>query len=261
MTDAYFTAVDDDRYLPTDHAEGAWSDQELHAAPVTGLLTHHLLTHSGGRLVDGGTVSRITFELLGQIPREEVQLSSRVIRPGRTIELLECTATIAGRPTITARAWLLADGETTELRGDHFEPMPEPARLGHGRFHDTWPGGFIAGLRAADMLPATPGRGQTWVTTDIPMLSDVPVSPVASFVGLVDTANGSAVRERPADVMFPNVDLTIHFFRSPNGIPVGLDTRVAFGPTGQGLTSSVLHDTDGPVGTVQQSLTVRPLER
>jgi hypothetical protein len=32
-----------------------------------------------------------------------------------------------------------------------------------------------------------------------------------------------------------------------------------FGPTGRGVTSTVLHDAAGAVGHAQQSLTVRPL--
>jgi hypothetical protein len=38
-----------------------------------------------------------------------------------------------------------------------------------------------------------------------------------------------------------------------------LDTTVTFGPTGQGLTSTVLYDVDGPVGHALQMLTVRPV--
>ncbi|KOX11143.1 hypothetical protein ADL04_02430 [Streptomyces sp. NRRL B-3648] len=46
--------------------------------------------------------------------------------------------------------------------------------------------------------------------------------------------------------------------------PTGADatgtvTRRKRGPSGQGLTSTVLHDVDGPVGHAQQILTVRPL--
>jgi hypothetical protein len=59
--------------------------------------------------------------------------------------------------------------------------------------------------------------------------------------------------------MFPNVDLTLHFFRRPSGRHVGLDTRVAFGASGIGVTSTVMHDLEGPVGTIQQSLTMRRL--
>ena len=36
-------------------------------------------------------------------------------------------------------------------------------------------------------------------------------------------------------------------------------TTVVFGPTGQGLTSSVLHDESGPVGRAEQTLTIRPM--
>ncbi len=60
--------------------------------------------------------------------------------------------------------------------------------------------------------------------------------------------------------MFPNVDLSIHLYRQPEGRWVGLDTGVVFGRDGQGLTSTVLHDMHGPVGQAQQILTVRPLE-
>ncbi len=59
--------------------------------------------------------------------------------------------------------------------------------------------------------------------------------------------------------MFPNTDLTVHLYRTPVGDWVGFDTSVSFGPTGVGLTSSILHDVEGPVGRAEQILTVRPL--
>ncbi len=74
----------------------------------------------------------------------------------------------------------------------------------------------------------------------------------------MDTANGIAVRRPPTEWMFPSVDPTVHLHRRPGGDWTGLDTTVVFGPTGQGLTSTVPHDLDGPVGTAQQILTVRP---
>ena len=39
---------------------------------------------------------------------------------------------------------------------------------------------------------------------------------------------------------------------------VGFDTSVSFGSAGIGLTHSVIHDIDGPVGVVAQILTIRP---
>ena len=75
---------------------------------------------------------------------------------------------------------------------------------------------------------------------------------------LRQVANGVAVRERPEDWLFPNLDLTIHLYRQPEGEWVGLDTSVIFGSGGHGLTSSALHDASGPVGRAEQTLTLRP---
>ena len=73
-----------------------------------------------------------------------------------------------------------------------------------------------------------------------------------------DLSNGMAVRADPRTVAFPNLDLTAHLFRVPEGEWLGFDTPVSFGQQGLGLTSTVLHDARGPIGTLAQALTVRP---
>lgn len=82
---------------------------------------------------------------------------------------------------------------------------------------------------------------------------------MSSFLALVDTAHGIAVQQPPTEWMFPNLDLTVHLHRRPEGEWTGLGTTAAFGPSAQGLTSTVLHDVVGPVGHAEQILTVRPM--
>lgn len=120
-----------------------------------------------------------------------------------------------------------------------------------------WPGGFIASTEIR-RIQLEPGRAAYWVRTPLPLVLDEKVSALAGAAGLFDIANGMTVRVSPKDVAFPNVDLTAHLFTEPRGDWLGFDTTVSFGPDGLGLTSSVLHDTHGPVGTVSQILTVRP---
>jgi hypothetical protein len=123
-----------------------------------------------------------------------------------------------------------------------------------------WPGGFIA---SADVRreQLEPGRATFWVRTPLPLITDEPVSRLAGVAGLLDIANGMTVRADPKDVAFPNLDLTAHFFTPPRGDWVGFDTTVSFGPTGLGVTSSVLHDIHGTIGTMSQVLTLRPTTR
>ncbi len=105
------------------------------------------------------------------------------------------------------------------------------------------------------------GAATVWLATPVALVADEPVSELARFVGLVDTANGIAVRRSPRGWMFPNVDLTTHLHRQPAGRWEGLATTVVFGPDGAGLTTTVLHDLTGPAGRAGQPLTVRPLTR
>ncbi len=121
-----------------------------------------------------------------------------------------------------------------------------------------WPGGFIASAQVR-RTQVEPGRASYWVRTPIPLVADEKVSAVASAAGLLDIANGMTVRAHPKDIAFPpNIDLTAHFFAEPRGEWLGFDTTVSFGANGLGLTSSVVHDAHGPIGTASQVLTVRP---
>lgn len=255
----YFVALGDDRYQPTEHAGGAWRDDELHLAPVAGLLMHHLERWREQHALDTLRFSRISIEVLGQIGRETIALTTDVVRPGRSIELVETTAVIGDRVTLRARSWLLQTSDTSEVAGHAFDAMPSIGECTEASGLLDWPGGFIRSISAFEAPGRRPGRAQVWVTSDLALVDGEAPQPLAEFSKLLDTANGIAVRADPDEWMFPNVDLTLHFFRLPGGLPLGLDTRVAFGSDGIGVTSSVMHDTDGPVGTIQQSLTLRRL--
>lgn len=155
-------------------------------------------------------------------------------------------------------AWYLAALDTAAVAGGTGERLAQPESLASWPMSDLWPGGYIASLDVRPVAPPRPGRTAAWIATPLDLVAGVEVSPLASYVALVDTANGIAVRQPPTAWMFPNVDLTVHLHRQPRGAWTGLDTTVTFGPSGQGLTSSVLHDVDGPVGRAEQILTVRP---
>lgn len=256
--DAYFVSLGDGRYQPTEHAGSAWGDDGLHFSPVAGLLVHRMEQWHAANSHSGTVISRISLDILGHIGNAEIEIETRMIRPGRTIELMETTAVIAGRSVITARAWALSSFDTSAVEGVEFAALPEPEASPLFDATTIWPGGYIRSLEVRQAGEARPGRAAAWLTTNHELVEGEPSSPLSTLMALVDTANGVATRQRPEEWLFPNIDLTVHFFRQPVGRWVGVDTSVSFGPTGQGLTSSVLHDVAGPVGASQQILTVRP---
>lgn len=138
-------------------------------------------------------------------------------------------------------------------------PLTPPDRLASWPLSNVWPGGYIASLDVRPLAAPRPGRTAAWISTDLDLVAGLRCSPLASYVALVDTANGIAVRQPPPTAwMFPHVDLTLHLHRTPEGRWTGLDTTVTFGAAGQGVTTTVLHDIHRPVGHAQQILTVRP---
>jgi hypothetical protein len=254
---AYFLRVDEHRFTATDQVGGAWSTAEQHIAPALGLLVHEVELDQQRRERTELTVARLSYDILGTVPVADVEVSVSVVRPGRTVELVEARLRHDARDIVRLRAWLLRPGETKAVEGTRLEPLPPVSALEPWDPTTVWPGGFIGSVDVR-REQVEPGRARFWVRSRTTLVDDEPVSELARFAGLLDIANGMTVREPPAEVAFPNVDLTAHLFAQPRGEWVGFDTTVSFGTTGLGLTSSVLHDEDGPVGTLAQALTVRP---
>ena len=258
---AYYERLDADRFQPTNHAQGAWNDHEQHMAPVSGLLAHALERHAPRPDLAMG---RVAYEILGLIPLEATTLRVRTLRPGRTIELLEAVASVGGRDVVRAQAWRLATQDTSAVAGGLPRALPPREACAPFGATATWPGGYIRSLEALRGPAGAPGEGQAWLRTAHPLLEGEPVTPLAAFLGLVDTANGMNVRLDPREWAFPNIDLSVHLYRTPRGGPgrwIGFDTLVTVGAGGVGLTSTTLHDELGPVGQAEQILTVRPRAR
>lgn len=254
--DAYYVRRGADRFASTLHSQGAWQAGEQHLATASGLL----MAEVERRLPGSKLVSRASFDVLGVIHSGEFSVEVRMLRPGRTIELVEASMRHGVQASICARVWRLAASDTTRVQGIECAPLPPPETLQPYAFASLWKGGFIASLEARHAPGARPGRARSWLRTRLPLVAGEADPPVAGFLKLVDAANGLAVREHPDQVFFANVDLTVHLFRQPAAGWVGFDTRVHFGPTGLGETASVLSDVLGPVGTAAQSLTVRSRE-
>src|SRR5512141_3304674 len=103
MTDhpaGYFQRIGGGRYRPTPHAGGAWTDDELHMAPVAGAIADAIDQFIAARASKSMTVARMSFDILGMLPATEFDVDVRVIRRGRTIELLEAIMTSNGRPAV-----------------------------------------------------------------------------------------------------------------------------------------------------------------
>ncbi|WP_125610362.1 thioesterase family protein [Specibacter cremeus] len=257
-TGSYYKRLGDGRYWSTVHAQGAWNPHEQHMAPVTGLMVRELEAFAPR---DGMRLAQLGFDILGLIPDGEFTIDVSMLRPGRTIELLQAELTAGGRVAVRATAWRLQTSDTAAVAACEDEVMPPLSEADDWDGLGQWPGGFIESLQAKVLPEHRPGRGAVWVHSPFEMVDGEPTSALVRLLGLVDSANGVSSRVPPGlgSYMFPNVDLSIHLYREPEGEWLGLQTRVTFAGDGVGLTSAVLHDERGPFGRSEQILTVRRL--
>ncbi|MET1043503.1 MAG: thioesterase family protein [Microbacteriaceae bacterium] len=252
----YYFARGNGRFESTHHAQGAWNPHEQHMAPVSGILAYCLEQFQPRPEL---RMARISFDILGLIPDGVFEVRTTMLRPGRTIELVQAELISDGRAAVRATAWRLQHSDTSAVTAIEDERMSGPDESVEPLDLSEWPGGYIRSIDVRPALGHATGRGRVWLRTAHPLVAGAPVSSVARLIGLIDTSNGIASRVTPGagNYLFPNVDLQVHLYREPTGEWLGLANSVSFGPDGIGLTSTVLHDASGPVGRAEQILTIR----
>ena len=244
-------------YRSNIHAQGAWNPHEQHMAPATGIICAELEQF---QLRNDMRIGRVSLDIFGLIAFGEFSITTRMIRAGKTIELIESEMQENGKTCIVARAWKMMTQDTKAIEGleDQRVEHPENLAIWEGMKH--WPGGFIQSIETRSNAAHRAGKGVVWLTTPLAMIENRQSTDFVGLMGLVDTANGIVPRQKPTDGWaFPNLDLQIHLHRLPQGKWLGIDAIQQFGTDGIGMTSSVLHDVHGPFGRSEQILTLRKL--
>lgn len=244
------------RYQSTMHAQGAWNPTEQHMAPATGIICAELEQYFPR---ENMRIGRISLDIYGLIELGEVEISTRVIRAGKTIELLETTMKGKGKTLVVAQTWRMQTSDTSAIAGLEDLKVESPENLLiYDEIHQ-WNGGYIASIEARAKNIGK-GHGVVWLRTQTQMVEGQVTSPFVQLVSMSDTANGVVPRQdRPLQWGFPNLDLQIHLHRLPQGEWLGIEAVQQYGNDGIGLTSAILHDTQGPFGRSEQILTLRPM--
>lgn len=159
-TEPYYLSHGGGRYESTIHVQGAWNDDEQHMAPVSGLLAHCIEKHEPRPEL---RIARISYDILGLIPFGETDVTTRTVRAGRTIELVEAELSAKGRVAVRASAWRLQRTDTTQIGAIEDERMPGPHNLDGSITFTEWPGGYIHSFEARLAPGHRAGRGRAWL--------------------------------------------------------------------------------------------------
>jgi hypothetical protein len=272
VPDAFFVP-ENERYVPTELTRGPWDPDAQHAGPPAALIAREVERLEGGA---GRHVGRITFEILRSVPIAPLRVKARVVRPGRSVELVEATLADEEGDVVRANAWRLRMAETeipdglasTDGRAvagtsssnvrPGFAP-PGPDDLEPGTFPDTGQSvGYHTAMeyRFVTGAFAEPGPAVVWMRMRHPLVQGEAPTPLQRVLAAADSGNGVSATLDWNRHLFINVDLTVHLHRMPDGEWVCLDAITIPERTGVGLADTALYDRLGPIGRAAQTLLV-----
>jgi Thioesterase-like superfamily len=265
VTDSFY-ALDGERIMPSELTRGPWDPGSQHAGPPSALLAR-ALERCEPR--EGMRFGRVTVEILAPVPIAPLTVSARVVRPGRSVELVEASLEGSDGELMRARGWRLAGGEITadwEQEGappgredaEALEFFPENgcSRAPRAR----WSGERVGWHTAMEIVFARgrfldPGPATVWMRPRGALVAGEPITPLQRVLLAADGGNGVSAPLDWERFVFINTDLTVHLLREPRGEWVCLDSVTHV--DGLGMTDTALWDEHGRIGRAAQTLLVR----
>lgn len=264
--DAFFvprgrTAEGNEIFSTTERTVSLWAPTMQHGAPPSALLVR-ALERVGAR--EDVRVTRVVVELLGPVPIADIEVRSWVERPGKNIELVVAelwAAASNGTERCVARgtAWRLTTVDTADVAHTADSPLSPLADSTPHHWGGAWKSGYLdnVDIRALTEIGGD-GPGQVWARPTTTLVLGETMSPLERLFSIADITNGIGAKLDLNRWTFLNTDLTVHVFRMPGGQWVGIDAETSTGPDGFAMSAGVLHDEQGPVGRIAQTVLVRP---
>jgi Thioesterase-like superfamily len=239
--------------VPSELTRGPWDRNAQHAGPPSALIVRGLERCEPR---EGMRLGRIAIDILGPVPLAPLTVAARVVRPGRSVELLEATLAGPDGAVMRASAWRVALGDL-QVADDDAKPPPGPE---HGKAGDFFPTGDVGYHTAMEYSFVKggflePGPATVWMRMRGALVAGERPSPLERLMVVADVGNGISAVLDWREFLFINTELTVHLLRPPEGDWIGVDavTRV----DGLGLAESVLYDERGRIGRGAQTLLVR----
>lgn len=278
MIDAFYRPLSPGRFLATPHSAGPWDPVHQHGGPPAALLARAI---EATRPRAGHQIARIALDILGPVPLGELDVAAHLVRPGRSVELLEAELTARGRPVMRATAWrvLVAPADvpvgpasaapspgsvgSDPVRPDDVRPDhagPDDAKATSLDLPPAWRSGYLEAIEwrviAGNLLQ--PGPCSAWTRMRLPLVDGEPVSPLQRALVVADSGSGLSNMLDIGSWLFINPDLIVHLVRPPQGEWICMDAVSSIAPGCSGLARTTLSDIDGVVGYGAQSLFIAP---
>jgi hypothetical protein len=253
---AFFERVDVDVFQATESTMSPWDRDLQHGGPATALLAW---TIEQDHPRESTRIARIAVDFLGGIPRDICRIRTRVVRPGRRIELIEGILESRGRDAVIARVWRVATHEpgtvphgiSTPQLAPPLPPAEAEIDFGGWGYGAALEWRFVSGRGLAGVGPS-----DVWTRVRVPLVEGVPIRPIDRLLLAVDSANGISPELPFAEWLFVPPSLSVAVQRYPVGEWTFIRAQTTLSDDGVGVARAWLADRSGFLGVASQSLYV-----
>ena len=243
-------------YRATEHAGGPWSKDMLQGSATTALMAREVEQLA---VKSALAVRRLTFDLWRPASLHPFELRSKLLRDGRKAKTLQVQ--LMDGDVEIGRCTALLAASSGESPADPFaKPVASDAGPETGApppaFAQKWSRYFQnVSVRLIEGALEKPGPAAAWMRLDAALVEGETNTPLLQAVQAADFASGVAQIVDMRQWTFINPEISLYFFREPQGewILVRAATRV--GERGAGLTMATLSDRQGPFAEVLQAMT------
>ena len=242
--------IEGDRVMPSWYAQGPWNPQHQHGGAACALLARTL--EQVPCADETMRFKRIHFDLMRGVPIAPLRTTTRIVRDGRRIQLVDVS---------------LFDGDTEVARASglrmRIEPVNPEANLTTDEPLPFTPGegasptirvaelpGFLHALNfvRADGEPDGKSSRTVWIRLHLPIVAGEETTPLVRLAATSDYTSGIASALDFQRFQSINPDVTLQIHRYPESDWIALRGRSEMQTDGTGQSESELYDERGRIG-------------
>lgn len=250
---------DGDAFVPAAVAAYPWGQELLHGGPVSGLLARAIErenVEAGGASMQ---IARFTVDLFRGVPMAPLHTTTRELRRGRRIAVIEATLHAGDVEVSRATGLLLLPSEAEPSVDEPPPPGPDERTAGPGFPAVSMKTGFHSAVDVS-WSHALDGSPAAWFRMPMPFIEGEETTPFVRAAALSDFGNGLASPETPQDPTggSVNTDISLHMHRPPRGEWICLRVDHLSQRDGIGAIEVVHYDEAGRYGRSVQARLANP---
>src|SRR6201991_1658104 len=243
-------------FRATAQAGGPWSPDLLQGSATTALMTREVERLA---VASGFAVRRLTFDLWRPAGLRAFALRTDLLRDGRKAKTLQVRLMDGEVEIGRCTALLTAQGIESPI-----DPFPKAATEDPAPETGAPPPAFVqkwsryfqnVSVRLIEGALEKPGPAAAWMRLEAPMVEGEANTPLLQAVQAADFSSGVAQIVDMREWTFINPEISLYFFRQPEGEWILIRSRTRVGAGGAGLTMATLSDRQGPFAEVLQAMT------